>query len=101
MASDPAALKAAYLVEVAKISNVLDKAEATYLVDVWADAVDKQSALEANDIVSYSIGGRTFTRRDVAAGQEAIAQLRYEIRAFIYGTTTLIDNNTSGIGDNE
>jgi len=97
MASDPAALKAAYLVEVAKISNTLDKARATYMVDVWADAVDQQAALEAGKVQSYSIGGRTFTYRDAASGQLAVANLEAQIQRMIYGTVTLIDMNTADL----
>ena len=98
MASDPALLKAAYLVEVAKISNTLQQARATYLVDVWADAVDQNAALLANDILSYSIGGRTFTRRNASEGNLAISELEYTINVLIYGTVSLVDNNTVGLG---
>ena len=56
MASDPTALKAAFTTEIAKISDTLRNAEATYTLDRWTDAVTQQSALEANQISSYSIG---------------------------------------------
>ena len=98
MASSITALKAAFTVQIATISDALRKAEAEYTLDVWADAMTKQAALEANDITSYSIGGRTFTRRDIAAGQQSVQQLRYNLEAFIYGTQSLVDNNQAGAG---
>ena len=101
MASDPADLKAAYLVEVNKISNVLQKARATYLVDMWSDAIDQNAALLANDIISYSVGGRTITRRNASEGNSAIAEMEYTINVLIYGTISLIDNNTVGLGTSE
>ena len=101
MASDPALLKAAFTTAIATISDSLRSAEATYTLDRWADAVDKQAALEANDIISYSVGGRTVTRRNSDAGQELIQQLRYDLEVMIYGSVSLLDNNTSGVTNSE
>jgi len=98
--ADIAPLKAAYETEIATISDTLRKARATYQLDVYCDAMAKQAALEANDITSYSIAGRTITRRDIKAGQQATQQLAYDLESAIYGTSSLIDNNTYGWGSN-
>jgi len=88
------AFKAAIVAQIEYIDDDLDKAEATYLCDRYFEALDKQQALEANEITSYSIAGRTFTRRTAAEGQSVINQLRHELDGFLYGTAHLVDANT-------
>ena len=94
MAASSVALKAAYTTEIATISDTLQSAKATYTLDRYIEALDKQNALEANEIQSYTMAGRTFTRRDASAGQDVINELQYELEGYIYGHVVLADNNT-------
>ena len=86
-------LKTAWQTEIAKISDTLIKADATYNLDAYIAAVAQQSALEAKEIQSYSIGGRTFTYRDVNAGAQAIAKLQSSLHTAVYGRINLVDFN--------
>lgn len=86
-------LKAAWVKEIAKISDALIKAEADYALDQYVAALPRQAALEANEIASYSIGGRSFTRRDITAGQIAIERLRNNLYRYCKGSTSLVDAN--------
>ncbi len=88
-------LKAAWTAEIAKISNALIKAEATYALDQYIAALPQQAALEANQIATYSIGGRSFTRRDITAGQIAVDRLKGNLWRYCKGSTSLIDCNTN------
>lgn len=87
-------LNNAITTEVALISDTLNKAKAAYVQESYIAALTKQTALEANEITSYSIGGRSFTYRDVQAGASAVAALESELAGLIYGTSRLIDMNT-------
>ena len=86
-------LKTAWGTEIAKISDTLIKANATYQLDVYIAAVQQQASLEAKDISSYSIGSRTFTYRDVLAGQQAIQTLENSLHDQVYGRSNLVDFN--------
>ena len=92
--ADNTALKAAWTTEIAKISDTLINAKASYLLDVYSDAQTQQSLLEAKDISSYSIGARTFTYRDVAAGQATLASMESDLHDYVYGRSNLVDFNT-------
>ncbi len=87
------ALKAAFTTEIAKISDTLQNAEATYTLDRYIEALDKQNALEAGNIISYTMAGRTFTKRNAGDGQAVVQQLRADLNKFIYGRVYLSDNN--------
>lgn len=87
-------LQSAWQARTALISDPVIKAEANYLLENYVAATQKQAALEANTITSYSIGGRSVTRRDTAAGQTLIQQMRMELYRLCYGGTSLLDLNT-------
>jgi len=86
-------LKQAFLDEIETISDTLIKARARYYVDRMIDAYEKQSALENNEIASYTVMNRTFTRRNVTEGREVIYELEADLRTMIYGSVTLADIN--------
>jgi len=93
--ADSTALKAAYLVEVNKIGDALQLAQATYTLDRWTEALDAQNALEAGSIQSYSIAGRSVTKANISEGQTAIDKLHSNLFYMIYGSESLMDlNNT-------
>jgi len=88
-------LQTAWETEIAKISDTLLNAEATYALSEYIDARTNQAALSANEIQSYTIAGRTFTRRDVEAGQGQVNRIENKLRALVYGSITMIDLNTT------
>jgi len=88
------ALKAAYETEIAKISDTLDKARATYLKDSYIEALDKQNQLEANGVESYTIAGRTIQRANMAEGRGLIRKMESELQELIYGSEVQLDMNT-------
>jgi len=92
-------LKNAWVARIGTISDALVKAEATYLLDQYIAALPQQAALEANQITSYSIGGRSFTRRMVGEGQSAIQRMKFELYQYCYGSTSLCDANEDTITD--
>ena len=93
MATAIATLQSAWETEIAKISDTLIKADATYKLSVYIAAVQQQASLEAKDIASYSIGSRTFTYRDVQSGQQAVQQLENALHDRVYGRSNLVDFN--------
>ena len=90
-------LTTAYTTEIAKISDTLVKAEATYCAERLVAAMAKQASLEANEIQSYSIAGRTITRRDTSAGLDLINSLRHELYGYNRGHVSLVDLNNNGV----
>lgn len=86
-------LKAAWTARLATISDAVVKAEATYLLDNYIVAYEKQAALEAQTIASYSLGGRSVTRRNAEIGRDMIQSMKTELHRYCYGSTTLIDMN--------
>jgi hypothetical protein len=94
MATAIAALQTAWETEIAKISDTLINAKATFQLDGYIAAVQQQASLEAKDIASYSIGSRTFTYRDVNSGAAAIQSLEDSLHDMVYGRTNLVDFNT-------
>jgi len=79
---------------IATISDALIKAEATFALTRYKDALTKQAALENNEVLSYTIAGRSVTRRDPGAGQSVIATLRVELHRSVFGNVSLGDMNT-------
>ena len=90
-------LKSAWTAKLAGISDAVIKAEATYLLDGYIAALTNQTALDANTIQSYTIGGRTVSRRDAAVGRKMVQDMKTELYRYVYGSTTLIDLN-EGVG---
>ena len=88
-------LKSAWTARLASISDPVVKAEATYLLDNYVTATEKQVALEASNIQSYTLGGRSITRRDVAVGQSMIQSMRMDLYRYCYGGNSLVDMNTA------
>lgn len=88
-------LKTAFETEIAKISNDLSSKMATYKLDAYIAALEKQTAMESNEIQSYTIAGRTITRRNVSEGKAAVAALEADLMKLIYGSKTLMDMNTN------
>ena len=86
-------LKTAWETEIATIGDTLQNAEATYLLDGYIAALQSQASMSANEISSYTIAGRTVTRRNADTGQRLINELRNELSLYVYGNVTQADLN--------
>lgn len=79
--SNIADLKAALIVEAAKLDDDLQKLEVLSLIDDWYACRVAVAAVQANGIASYSIAGRSVTRQNV----ETFAQQERVLYAEIMG----------------
>jgi hypothetical protein len=71
--------------------DALAVAEANVLLDRYIAALDAQSSMESGAISSYSIAGRTITRRDPGQGQPLIEDLRRQLYAYFRDDVILTD----------
>lgn len=91
MASNIDTLKAAIQVEVDGVSDAVDKAEAQVALDRYAAALTAQSEMESGAVQSYTIAGRTVTRRAAETGVKLIAELRADVYRFIRSPFAVVD----------
>ena len=88
----------AYTAKILLISDSLRALRATWLLDRWNTAAGELTSAEASDVISYSILGRTFTKRDLSQATTLVNSLEGEVRRSIYGTTRLVDLNVNSTG---
>lgn len=77
-------LKAALVSAAAGITNDIDRYECLLLIDDWATCRTAVAAIQANSIVSYSIGGRTVTRGNVDSFTKQERMLYARIQEYLY-----------------
>ena len=71
------------------------KAEASIVLSQWIRALQAAATATATDVASYSIGGRSVSRRG-SDGQLAIANsLRRQLNQLLYGICTEADFRTT------
>ena len=87
-------LNTAWTAKIATISDTLIQAEATLILETYIAALPQQAALLSGNVSSYSIAGRSFTKRDAANGQQLIDTYRRELFRAVYGDVSLMDMNT-------
>lgn len=85
MSANLTALDTAYRAKIAELSDDLTKAEAEVACDRYIAAMTSQSELETGSVQSYTIAGRTITRRNAETGHVLIAVLRREFMTYIGG----------------
>ncbi len=91
MSANTDALKTAILAELDKLADGIGKAEARVLCDRYIAAVEGQTAVESGAVQSYTIAGRTVTRRNLADGSSAINSLRRQLMAYVNGQVSVVD----------
>lgn len=77
-------LKAALVAAAASITNDIDRYECLLLIDDWATCRTAVAAVQANFIVSYTIGGRTVTRGNVDSFARQERMLYARIHEYLY-----------------
>lgn len=80
-------LQAAYQAEIDEIADQLAKARASMLLERLVSAYESQAKLEARDIQSYTIAGRSVTYRTLDTGKTMIAELETSLMRSIRGST--------------
>lgn len=76
-------LKSALITAAAGIVNDIDRYECLLLIDDWAACRTAVAAVQANSIVSYSIGGRTVTRGNVDSFSQQERMLYSRIHEYL------------------
>jgi len=84
------ALVAALATEIAKLDDDLAKADAAVALERYGAALENQASVEAGGIQSYTIAGRSITRRNLAEGEKQLAQLRAAVLAYVRGEETYV-----------
>lgn len=73
-----------YTVDANTITGTLDKLKALRAISTWYAAAKTLDEAVATDINSYSIGGRSVSRRGLDEYKGQVAQLEAEVEALIY-----------------
>ena len=81
--SNIADLKAALIVEAAKLDDDLEELEVLSLIDDWYACRVAVAAGQAAGVVSYSIGGRSVTRQPVKEASQQERVMYAEIMAHL------------------
>lgn len=80
-------LKDKFVADAASVTDDVDRLEALALIDEWFACATASSKLSSKDVISYSIGGQTVTRRDVPQLARRESELKGQIKALLYGGT--------------
>jgi hypothetical protein len=85
------ALETAIQTEITAMPAGIRKELAQEKLTEYLAAKAAASTASANDVISYSISGRSVTRRNGSEFRSFVKELETELADLIYGSTTLID----------
>lgn len=88
-------LKTAYQVEANLLTDTIAKSKALILIDQYCAALEAQATSAANDVTSYSIGGRSVTRGGGQSFQKQVQLLEEQLNAILYGFVSYADFRTT------
>ena len=88
-------LKAAYQVEANLLTDTIAKSKALILIDQYMAALEAQATASANDVTSYSIGGRSVTRADATRYADIVRSLEAQLNEVLHGFVTYADFRTN------
>jgi len=77
-------LKTALTTAAASIVNDIDRLDCLSSIDDWYNARVAVAALQSSDIASYSIAGRTVTRKQLPNLEQTERMLYARIHAYLY-----------------
>jgi hypothetical protein len=87
------ALRDYLIAECAKLGNKLDNLDCLALIDSWYPTRAALDAFRSNDVQSYSISGRSFSRKDLTAMEVSERRMYAGIQDFLYMRgISLVDN---------
>lgn len=76
-------LKAAYIVQAADITDAIDKLECLAAIDSWYACELAVSTLSSSDVSSYSIAGRSVTRKNLPELQTQAIDYKRQFLAYL------------------
>lgn len=77
------------------LDDTVAKLECKILIDQYVDAIEAQATTVSSDVQSYTIGGRTVTRREVVGMQNQVLSLKRQINELLYGNISYADFRTN------
>ncbi len=87
------ALKAEYLSQAAALSDTQQQLDVAMRIEQWAGAMAAAADLQSQRLQSYSMGGNSYTRRQVPELEASAERLHDHIKSILYGHgSRLIDN---------
>ena len=78
--------------QVAGIVDALAKEKATNLLEIYIAAWNAMATATPNGVVSYSISGRSVTRKNDESFRAFVSGLETDIMTLIYGRTSYVSN---------
>jgi hypothetical protein len=87
------ALKAQYLTDSALLPDVETRLDVAMQIEQWYAVQGALAALQSERLQSYSMGGNSYTRRQIPELESSAAQLKQAISEALYGgRNRLVDN---------
>ena len=84
-------LKAALDALADELDDDVRKYTCKILIEQYVDAIEAQATSVSTDVQSYTIGGRTVTRSEVAKMQGQVSNLQKQINDILYGNVSYAD----------
>jgi hypothetical protein len=91
-----AALKAEYITQAAALNNTRAQLDVTMRIEQWAGAMTAAAALQSERLQSYSMGGNSYTRRNVPELEATAETLKQTIENALYGGGSRLVDNRGG-----
>lgn len=97
MATNYDLLKAELQTKANALEEAARKYKALILIDQYIACLEQQAASTATDVTSYSIGGRSVTRRGTGEFSNTVARLESELNEIFYGNISLADFRVNSV----
>ena len=91
-----AALKAEYIAQAAALSDTRQQLDVTMRIEQWSGAMTAAAALQSERLQSYSMGGNSYTRRNVPELEATAEGLKNVIDSILYGGGSRIVDHSGG-----
>jgi hypothetical protein len=83
-------LQAKYVADAASLTDTVEQLQVLADIETWAAARTALDALTASNLSSYSIAGRSVTRRDVPSLQNQEREVHGRILTALYGRGVMV-----------
>jgi hypothetical protein len=96
LATAIANLKAEYLAQAATLADTRQQLDVTMRIEQWAGAMTAAAALQSERLQSYSMGGNSYTRRNVPELEASAESLHELIKSVLYGYGARLIDHSGG-----
>ncbi len=96
LAAAIAALKAEYITQAAALTNTHLQLDVTMRIEQWAGAMTAAAALQSERLQSYSMGGNSYTRRNVPELEASAEMLKQTIENMLFGHGSRLVDHRGG-----